>query len=721
MQKLESILELLQEVPALSHRILAVLLLLVAASITSGMFKRKNKTSLSTCTNGSASRPLSRPNYHLTIVGVLVSSYVLWTLIGFSSGSYVLARYDSKTFRDRLFGDTFTFESYDHARKILGEQRYLSMLRKGYTPGDMSRHFRGAPADYRRIEVARRQLRGNLYDRTGKELIENRIDPHTGRVNRFYDPHPALQRLLGKFEVSPEKKQGLEWVYREVLAPEITDRNRLLHFGRDLNLSIHAGAQKRAYDALNLDGIQRKGTVIVLNPHTGEVYVLVSSPSEPPPRLADPPVEGLLARIQSIKNGVLAGESGFDYQSLEGDLKKIENRFSESTYRRVSSLMDRLEFCSTRAVNGSGTRVDPSAGNASNCVSALAHLHRHVSGVHLNEMSLSFHAHQRMHFRQSAYSLGSAFKPFIAAVAEDAGLGSTFTGSLHLARTMGVPSRIYSFEAKTLPAEDRLRSFTIEEGLYRSLNTVFAPLAWQLQQSLGRDSLVARLESIGFNRPITWNSAYDGLNKYFPIRTSELFKERLDPDSPEYYRANIYSLGIGAENMLRATPLHLALMTSYLANGRYVPAPTLETDRPVLALSRPGLGTEALQHIRSYLRKGVTHRRGTSHRLYQPPLESLFIAAKTGTSTRNLTPFEVHRYGLLDRPDIKELTGYHAWSVAIAGPSENDLRVVAVVSIHDAMRSGYRPGLEESEWASRTAVRVMYEVLSCLEREGFFL
>jgi len=325
-----------------------------------------------------------------------------------------------------------------------------------------------------------------------------------------------------------------------------------------------------------------------------------------------------------------------------------------------------------------------------------------------------------LHFRQSRFSLGSAVKPFVALLAEDLGVADTFRVTLRKARTYGVPRKILSFEQDHFSREDRRTVFTVGTGLQRSLNTVFGPLIKTLEDEIGVNGLVQYFEGFGFNQPIQWNTAHSTLNERFPIYGSELYKERLYADHPDYYRANIYSLGIGGENMMRVTPMHVAMMGAYLANGAYMPMPKLEVARARRVFAEPSPNPRSVRRVREHMRASVTNKKGTSHLMNYGPTKELYVAAKTGTSTRMLSPYEIDVYDLPTRMPDEEWSGYHSWSMALAGPEAHDIRAVVVVSVHDAVRSGFNPDRKRSEWASRVAVPVTKQVLTFMQEHEYF-
>lgn len=718
-----------------THLFLEVFLLLLGGLLVVALVQRRQP---------SAAKKPTRRTWRVVpyrLVVALVLMYGLWHLVGLTMGVQVMGS-SPEAFRDQVFGEGFSFASHEEAQAVLGQGRYERLLEEGASLSEMAAVVKGAPSDPARIAAIEQTLRGEVRDLMGTPLIDYAVDAAAGTVTRRYDAHPGLRRLLGEFSPSPVWKSGLEWAYRDVLVPTSDDAYERFNRGQDLNLSLHAALQRICYEALQINGVQRKGSVVVMNPHTGDVYAMVSSPAGPPPTEADAVVDGLGQTLLFLQKRLLRlaehvredhapalamealDGAEHDYDAFRNGLRALRYRFHPDTLtaldKRLATLTtvlnDTRDFLLTPPEERADAGLLPGALEAG--LVALDWLRRATARIHRNALAQAFYAHEQMHFRQSPQSLGSAFKPFVAALAEEAGLAQSYRMTLREARVAGVPRKILKFEQDHLPREDRRRAIGVAEGMQRSLNLVFAPLSKAVQDELGTERMVQYFERFGFNQPLRWHTAHARLNRAFPIHSSQLYADRLTPHSPQYYRANIYSLGIGGENMMRVTPLHVAMMASYLANGETMPFPKIERDLAPAVFARPALKRETLAQVRAWMRGSVTARRGTSHSLYQGDLKPLYLAAKTGTSTRLLHPYEQDKYGL--RGYTNPPTGYHAWHVTLAGLGDADLRAVVVVSLHDAIPAGYTEAVPQSEWASRAAAPVTRRVLEALLELGYF-
>lgn len=144
------------------------------------------------------------------------------------------------------------------------------------------------PDNPRRLAEEARIQRGTIYDRRGSVLVENRLLPE-GRSQRVYR-YPSLAHVTGFF--SPRfGVSGLEAAYNEELRGT-TGRDawaaleaRLLKrpaVGNDLVLTIDLDLQQAVEKAMG----NSRGAAVVLDPRTGEVLALYSSPYFDPNTLA---------------------------------------------------------------------------------------------------------------------------------------------------------------------------------------------------------------------------------------------------------------------------------------------------------------------------------------------------------------------------------------------------------------------------------------------------
>ncbi|PIH04372.1 peptidoglycan D,D-transpeptidase FtsI family protein [Clostridium combesii] len=142
----------------------------------------------------------------------------------------------------------------------------------------------------RRLWVKRNEvLRGTIYDRNMKPLTKSeRVNSELQK--REYTGNSMFAHVLGYVNVK-YGLTGLEKKYdKELMSTDIKDdlttffknKGKLEQkVGHNLKTTLDYTVQKAAYDALG----DNKGSVVVLNPKTGEVLGMVSKPSYDPNKL----------------------------------------------------------------------------------------------------------------------------------------------------------------------------------------------------------------------------------------------------------------------------------------------------------------------------------------------------------------------------------------------------------------------------------------------------
>lgn len=149
-------------------------------------------------------------------------------------------------------------------------------------------------SNVRPVLASQRVVRGNVYDRSGMLLVSSEL-VEGGFARRIYPfkstfhDAAAFSNIVGFF--SPRFGQsGLEATYSDFLSGErgselVRMQNDLLgksHVGNNLHLTINAHLQAKAKAYLGA----RYGSVVVLDPTTGEVLAMVSSPGFDPASLS---------------------------------------------------------------------------------------------------------------------------------------------------------------------------------------------------------------------------------------------------------------------------------------------------------------------------------------------------------------------------------------------------------------------------------------------------
>jgi len=146
-----------------------------------------------------------------------------------------------------------------------------------------------APDDAAVIAAGRTVPRGRILDRTGTVLARNETDEN-GELHRVYIS-PAVSQVVGY--ASPVFGQaGLERAYDAELTGLSGDplADAFAKFGADrydpksLTLSLSFDLQEAAVSALG----NRRGAIVMLDPRTGEVLALASTPTYDASALANP-------------------------------------------------------------------------------------------------------------------------------------------------------------------------------------------------------------------------------------------------------------------------------------------------------------------------------------------------------------------------------------------------------------------------------------------------
>ena len=146
-----------------------------------------------------------------------------------------------------------------------------------------------SPNDAAVIAAARTVPRGVIKDRTGKVLADNKKDAN-GEFYRVYAGR-ATSQVVG-YASSVYGRAGLERAYDAELSGLAGDpvSDALSKFGadrydpKDLTLSLSYDLQRAAVAALG----KRRGAVVMLDPATGEVLALASTPTYDASAIADP-------------------------------------------------------------------------------------------------------------------------------------------------------------------------------------------------------------------------------------------------------------------------------------------------------------------------------------------------------------------------------------------------------------------------------------------------
>ena len=151
-------------------------------------------------------------------------------------------------------------------------------------------------------------LRGKIFDRNGVLLAESIPDPDVcGGYIRHYT-EPSLANIIGYYVPGDFMPDGIEKQYNDILNGTNNttqldkETNQILHtapVGNDIYLTIDVRIQRLAVKEFNdyhplsdpfyfqiyskgLSAVSDRGSVVISDPHTGELLALVSSPGYDP-------------------------------------------------------------------------------------------------------------------------------------------------------------------------------------------------------------------------------------------------------------------------------------------------------------------------------------------------------------------------------------------------------------------------------------------------------
>ena len=149
--------------------------------------------------------------------------------------------------------------------------------------------LRTAAGNRRNAEARNKVLRGSIFDRNGKVLSRSELSDD-GTQSREYPGGVAFGNILGyvsaKYSVTGleasmdqvlSRQPGVESIFTRDFIASLLDPEQGVtkkQAGQNLHLTLDTGLQRAAYQAL--DG--RPGAVVAMDPKTGEILAMVSSP-----------------------------------------------------------------------------------------------------------------------------------------------------------------------------------------------------------------------------------------------------------------------------------------------------------------------------------------------------------------------------------------------------------------------------------------------------------
>ncbi len=180
------------------------------------------------------------------------------------------------------------------------------------------------PNNPRKATQELRTQRGRVFDRNGTEIAGRRISPD-GYVTRTY-PEPASSYVVGYYSATIYGADRLEEQYNDYLSGERGDplertRGNVLHRplrGNDLFLTLDARLQQLGQELLG----DRKGSIVAMNPRTGEILAMVNNPTYNSADLVfDPsqPNREEVARVRKAYDALIkAGDAQLVNRAIQG-------------------------------------------------------------------------------------------------------------------------------------------------------------------------------------------------------------------------------------------------------------------------------------------------------------------------------------------------------------------------------------------------------------------
>ncbi|HZK57035.1 MAG TPA: penicillin-binding transpeptidase domain-containing protein [Clostridia bacterium] len=146
------------------------------------------------------------------------------------------------------------------------------------------------PYNKRRLAIEDKTIRGSISDRNGVVLAETKVS-EDGTMERLYNYDGLYSHAIG-YSSKQYGKTGVEFYYNNDLL-SLTGDNTVAKIketvigqpirGHDLSLTLDHNLQKKAEQLLR----GKTGSIVAMNPKTGEVLAMISKPDYNPNNLAE--------------------------------------------------------------------------------------------------------------------------------------------------------------------------------------------------------------------------------------------------------------------------------------------------------------------------------------------------------------------------------------------------------------------------------------------------
>ena len=143
-----------------------------------------------------------------------------------------------------------------------------------------SEYYANHELNKRQWEYNSKYTRGKILDRNGEVLVYT--DENQKRIynygEAFFHPIGYLSNKYGSAGIENYMNEYLKKPSGFLVSIKEFFNNNPKYLGNDVKLTLHKDIQKYAYDLMG----NNKGSIVVTNPITGEIYALVSKPAIDP-------------------------------------------------------------------------------------------------------------------------------------------------------------------------------------------------------------------------------------------------------------------------------------------------------------------------------------------------------------------------------------------------------------------------------------------------------
>jgi cell division protein FtsI/penicillin-binding protein 2 len=477
----------------------------------------------------------------------------------------------------------------------------------------------------------------------GKAIAESRKTNDELKYLREYPQGPLYAPVTGYYSYV-YGSSGIEGVRNQVLSGDderfFTTQFTGLLTGRDprggnVELTLNRAAQQAAYNAMkNSDGSLKRGAVVALDPQTGAVLALVSTPSYDPTVLSshDPDaITHAYACYNSLDNGRRRGETA-QHLADRIEAQLLLRQGGTTLYRqRHARNATRFPLAYIDQYPGFGTK---GCGDVPEDPTAMFRDNPSDPGP-LYDRAL-----------RQVYAAGSVFKVIVAAQALKQGRTPATSIAAPNSYWPGDPARttpcpastaspcVSNFDRETCDPSTNGRTATLQFALAKSCNTAFAAL---LSDQLDLQGFIDEAQSFGLTAPYTPGSynACDPPAFEIPLAVCSSTPGSTDDLSDVTALARV---AFGQRNV-RITPLQAAMISAAVANNGTLMQPYLVSRElgPTLSVVSqpppqqlhqvldPGVDTQLQQMMEAV----VTAPEGTGGSAAIP---GVTVGGKTGTA-----------------------------------------------------------------------------------------